>query len=191
MELDWGGKLRVNHIHECMPCESDWGAHETHQNEHSTTRVHWGDHDLCLNPMDKYGISEVDWGAHDSSYFLYLVHIDPDASQKISSPKSVGRTTTKDIFQPSHRLESCGKEVGTSSGTSEGSKPSGSPVAPTVGPHTKSGPPTIFISSRSVSKSMPEFDHYSLVGRTFLLPPEENGEILNFHLPHGISEIFF
>ena len=27
---------------------------------------------------------------------------------------------------------------------------------------------------------MPEFDHYSLVGRTFLLPPEENGERFNF-----------
>ena len=90
----------------------------------------------------------------------------------------MGRTTTKDIFHPSHRLESCGREVGTSSGTSDGSKPYGSPVGPTVGPHTKSGPPTIFMRSRSVSKPMPEFDHYSLVGRTFLLHPEENGEKL-------------
>ena len=52
MEVDWGGKLRVNHIHECLPCASDWGAHETHQNEHSTTRVHSGDHDPSLNHMD-------------------------------------------------------------------------------------------------------------------------------------------
>ena len=29
--LDWGGKLRVNHINECMPSEVDWGAHETHK----------------------------------------------------------------------------------------------------------------------------------------------------------------
>ena len=91
-------------------------------------------------------------------------------------PRVVGRTTTKDIFHPSHRLESCGREVGTSSGTSEGPKPSGSPVGPTVGPLPKSEPPTIFIRSRSVSK--PEFDHHSLVGRTFFLPPEEMGRNL-------------
>ena len=66
-------------------------------------------------------------------------------------------------------------------------QPSGSPVVPKSGTHTKSGPPTIFIRSRSVSK----FDHYSLVGSTFLLPPEENGERFNFHLPHGISEYSF
>ena len=27
-------------------------------------------------------LSEVDWGAHDSSFFLYLVHIDHDAKSK-------------------------------------------------------------------------------------------------------------
>ena len=27
-------------------------------------------------------LSEVDWGAHDSSFFLYLVHIDHDAKPK-------------------------------------------------------------------------------------------------------------
>ena len=27
-------------------------------------------------------ISKVDWGAHDSSFFLYLVHIDHDAKPK-------------------------------------------------------------------------------------------------------------
>ena len=82
MEVDWGGKLRVNDINECMLCESDWGAHESHQNEHSTTRVHWGDHDPSLNPINEYSISEVDWGAHDSSYFLYPVYIDLDAKPK-------------------------------------------------------------------------------------------------------------
>ena len=38
----------------------------------------------------------------------------------------MGRTITKGIFHPSHWLESCGREVGTSSGTSERSIPSGS-----------------------------------------------------------------
>ena len=75
MEVDWGGKLRVNSM-------VNWGAHETHQNEHRTTRVHWGDHDPSLNPMDEYSISEVDWGAHDSSYFLFLVYMDLDAKPK-------------------------------------------------------------------------------------------------------------
>ena len=95
MEVDWGGKLKLNYTScECMLMEVDWGgklivnsmvncgAHETNQNEHSTTRVHWGDHDPSLNPMDEYSISEVDWGAHDSSYFVYLVYIDPDAKPK-------------------------------------------------------------------------------------------------------------
>ena len=73
MEVDWGGKLKHNYTScGCMLMEVDWegklilnsmvnwGAHETHQNEHSTTRVHWGDHDPSLNPLDKYSISEVD-----------------------------------------------------------------------------------------------------------------------------------
>ena len=97
-------------------------------------------------------------------------------SQKISSPKSCGEDYHKGHLPPSHCLESCGREVGTSSGTLKGSKQPGSQVVPTVGPLTKSGPPTIFIRSRSVYKPMPEFDHYSLVGSTFLLPHEENGE---------------
>ena len=65
-------------------------AHETHQNEHSTTKVHWGGHDPGINPMDGYSISEVDWGAHDSSYFLYLGHIDPDAKPRNFFTKEMG-----------------------------------------------------------------------------------------------------
>ena len=75
MEVDWGGKLIVNSM-------ISSGVHETHQNEHNNTRVHWGDHDPSLNPMDEYSISEVDWGAHDPSYFLCLVYIDFDAKPK-------------------------------------------------------------------------------------------------------------
>ena len=29
--------------------------------------------------MDRCILSKVDWGAHDSSFFLYVVHIDHDA----------------------------------------------------------------------------------------------------------------
>ena len=70
MQVDRGGKLRVNHINECMP------SHETHQNGHNITKVDWGGHDPSLYPLDGCILSEVDWGVHDSSFFLYLVHID-------------------------------------------------------------------------------------------------------------------
>ena len=95
MEVYWGGKLKHNYTScGCMLMEVDQGgkliinsmvnlgAHETHPNEHRTTRIHWGDHDSSLNTMDKYSISKVDWGVHDSSYFLHLVHVDLDANPK-------------------------------------------------------------------------------------------------------------
>ena len=127
----------------------------------------------------------MDWGApHDSSFFLFPVNIDYDDKPKDSSHKSYGRTTRKDIFHHSQKLEQCRREIGTSSGTSEGSRPSGSPVGPAEGLQ-------IFTISRYVSKPKPEFDHYIVVCRTFLLLSEENGERLNLHLSHGITEIFF
>ena len=173
MEVDWGGKLRVNHIHECMPSE-----------------VHWGDHDPSLNPMDEHSIYEVDWGAHDSRYFLYLVYIDLDAKPKDFFIQELWgglpqRTSSTPLISLNHVEGKLVHHLALQKG------PNRSPVGPTLGHHTKSGPPTIFIRYRSVSKPMPEFDHYSLVGRTFLLPPEGNGEKFNFHLPHGISEICF
>ena len=91
----------------------------------------------------------------------------------------MGRTTRNDIFHPSQKLEPCRREIGTSSGTSEG---------PTEGPH-------IFTTCRHVSKPKPEFDHYIVVGRTFLLLPEENGETTSpmaylkysFDIEEGVS----
>ena len=50
MQVDWGGKLRVNLMNEYMPSEVDWGAHENHQNGHSITKVDWGGHDPTLYP---------------------------------------------------------------------------------------------------------------------------------------------
>ena len=65
MDVDWGGKLKLNYTsYGCVLMEVDcggklivnsmisWGAHEAHKNEHSTTRVHWGDHNPSLNPID-------------------------------------------------------------------------------------------------------------------------------------------
>ena len=77
-----GGKLRVNHINECMPSEVDWRAHETHQKGHSITIVDWEGHDPTPYCIDGCMLYEVDWGAHDSIFLFYLVHIDDDAKPK-------------------------------------------------------------------------------------------------------------
>ena len=58
---------------------------------------------------------------------------------------------------------------------------SGSPLEPSEGYSPKQKTPTLFIRSRdeensSGSKPIPTFDPTDLIGRTFLLPPEENGE---------------
>ena len=82
MQVVLGGKLKVKHINECMPSGVDWGAHETHQKQHSITKVYWGGHYPSLYPMDGCMLSEVDWVAHDSSAFHSLVHIDHDAKPK-------------------------------------------------------------------------------------------------------------
>ena len=81
---------------------------------------------------------------------------------------------------PNHRLAPHGGEVSASSDPSEDKISSGSPLGdPEGSPEQKA--PTVFIRSRdeenpSGSKPMPTFDHSDLIGRTFLLPPEENGE---------------
>ena len=82
---------------------------------------------------------------------------------------------------PNHRLAPHGGEVSASSDPSEDKISSGSSLgAPEVSsPEQKA--PTVFIRSRdeenpSGSKPMPTFDPSDLIGRTFLLPPEENGE---------------
>ena len=85
--------------------------------------------------------------------------------------RSAVRPITKS--NPSHRLDIDGGESGASMGSSEGSKPTKTPKVPTV-----------FIRSRqddagpSIINPMPEFDPDNLIGRTFLLPPQENGERL-------------
>ena len=45
MQVDWGGKLMVNHTSEYMLSEVDWGAHETHPNGHSIQV-----YTLCMDP---------------------------------------------------------------------------------------------------------------------------------------------
>ena len=95
MEVDWGGNLKLNYTSSrCMLVEVDWGGkliansmvywgtHGTHPNGHNTSAVDWGDHGSRSNLMTEFLLSEFDWGAHDSSFFLFLVNIDYDAKPK-------------------------------------------------------------------------------------------------------------
>ena len=107
--------------------------------------------------------------------------------------KLLDKTTQKIIYRsavrhitksnPNHRLDIDGRESGTSMGASEGSKPTKTPKVPTV-----------FIRSRqddaglSIIKPMPEFDPDSLIGRTFLLPLQENGERLRAKVTKKVVE---
>ena len=84
----------------------------------------------------------------------------------------------KNSSTPNHRLAPHGGEVSASSDPSEDKISAGSPLWCSSLKHKA---PTIFIRSRdeenpSGSKPMPTFDPSDLIGRTFLLPPEENGE---------------
>ena len=95
--------------------------------------------------------------------------------------RSAVRPITKS--NPNHRLDIDGGESGASIGCSEGSKPTKTPKVPTV-----------FIRSRqddagpSIIKPMPEFVPDTLIGRTCLLPPQENGERLRAKVTRKVVE---
>ena len=87
-----------------------------------------------------------------------------------------------------------GEEVSASSDPSEDKISSGSPLGSPEGYSPKQKAPTVFIRSRdeenpSRSKPMPTFDPSDLIGRTFLLPPEENGERHRAKLTRQLVEI--
>ena len=87
--------------------------------------------------------------------------------------RSAVRPITK--ANPNHRLEVDGGEPSTSK----------QPISKV---------PTVFIISRqddadpSIIKPMPEFDPDDLIGRTFLLPPQENGERLRAKVTKKVVE---
>ena len=101
-------------------------------------------------------------------------------TQKIMYRSSV-RPITKS--NPNHRLDIDGGESDAYMGASEGSKATKTPKVPTV-----------FIKSRqddagpSIIKPMPEFDPDNLIGKTFLLPPQENGERLRAKVTKKVVE---
>ena len=95
---------------------------------------------------------------------------------------------------PNHMLAPHGGEVSTSSDPSEHKISSGSPLEPSERSSLKQKTPTVFIRSRdeanpSGSKPMPTFDPADLIGRTFLLPPEENGERHRAKISRKVVEI--
>ena len=93
MKVDWGGKIIVNSM-------VNWGVHETHQTEHSTTRVHWGDHDPTLNPMINTASLKLigELMIQVSSFALCALIL--KQSQKISLPKSCGDDYHKGHLPP-------------------------------------------------------------------------------------------
>ena len=95
---------------------------------------------------------------------------------------------------PNHRLAPHGGEVSASSDPSEVKISSGSPLGDPEGSSPKQKAPTDFIRFRyeenpSGSKPMPTFDPSELIGRTFLLPPEENGERHRAKVTRKVVEI--
>ena len=95
---------------------------------------------------------------------------------------------------PNHRLAPHGGEVSASSDPSEDKISSGSPIGAPEGYSPEQNAPTVFIWSRdeenpSGSKPMPTFDPSDLIGRTFLLPPEENGERHRTKVTRQVVEI--
>ena len=106
MEFDWCDKLKLNYTsYGCMLMEIDWGGKFTctscgcpmvNWQGYATypTGHNWGGHDPNSNHLNESLLSEVDWGAYDSSVFLSLVNIDYDAKPNESSNKEYGRTTT-------------------------------------------------------------------------------------------------
>ena len=101
-------------------------------------------------------------------------------TQKIIYRSAVSPITKSN---PNHRLDIDGGESSTSMGYSEGSTLTETPKVPTVlirSQQDGAGP--------SISKPMPEFDPDSLIGRTFLLPPQENGERLRVNVKKKVVE---
>ena len=87
MPVDWGEKLGVNHINECMPSEVDWGAHETHQMDTASLKL-IGEIMIQLFTlwMDAYSLKLIG-EAMIQVYSFTLCTLIMMQSQRISSPK--------------------------------------------------------------------------------------------------------
>ena len=131
----------------------------------------------------------VGFGEHCGDAMTHKI-LDQD-TQKIIYRSAV---RPKKSSTPNHRLAPHGGEVSTSSDPSEDKISSGSPLGDPEGYSPEQKAPTVFIRSRdeenpSGSKPMPTFDPSDLIGRTFLLPPEENGERHRAKVTRKVVEI--
>ena len=95
---------------------------------------------------------------------------------------------------PNHRLVPHRGEVSASSDPYEDKSSSGLPLGVPEGTSSSQKAPSVFIRSRDEenppgSKPMPSFDPCELIGRTFLLPPEENGERHRAKVTRQVVEI--
>ena len=131
----------------------------------------------------------VGFGEHCGDAMTHKI-LDQD-TQKIIYRSAV---RPKKSSTPNHRLAPHGGEVSTSSDPSEDKISSGSPLGAPEGSSPAQKAPTVFIRSRdeenpSGSKPMPTFDPSDLIGRTFLLPPEENGERHRAKVTRKVVEI--
>ena len=108
-------------------------------------------------------------------------HCGDAMTHKLLDKKIIYRSAVKPITKsnPNHRLDIDGGESGASMGASEGSKPTKTPKVPTV---------FIKWTGPSIIKPMPEFNPDNLIGRTFLLPPQENGERLRAKVTKKVVE---
>ena len=150
-------------------------------------------------------------------YATYDQHIPPESEERAGywvgfgencgdamTHKILDHDTQKIIYRsavrpkksstPNHRLAPHGEEVSTSSDPSEDKISSGSPIGDPEGSPPEQKAPTGFIRSRdeenpSGSKPMPTFDPSDLIGRTFILSPEENGERHRAKVTRQVVEI--
>ena len=131
----------------------------------------------------------VGFGEHCGDAMTHKI-LDHD-TQKIIYRSAV---RPKKSSTPNHRLAPHGGEVSASSDTVEDKISSGSPLGSTEVYSTEQKAPTVFIRFRdeenpSGSKPMPTFDPSDLIGGTFLLPPEENGERHRAKVTREVVEI--
>ena len=131
----------------------------------------------------------VGFGEHCGDAMTHKI-LDHD-TQKIIYRSAV---RPKKSSTPNHRLAPHGGEVSASSDPSKDKISSGSPLGVPEGSSSEKKAPTVFIRSRdeenpSGSKPMPTFDPSDLIGRTFLLPPEENGERHRAKVTRQVVEI--
>ena len=131
----------------------------------------------------------VGFGEHCGDAMTHKI-LDHD-TQKIIYRRAV---RPKKSSTPNHKLAPHGGEVSASTDPSEDQISSGLPLGSPEGSSPEQEAPTVFIRSRdeenpSGSKPMPTFDPSDLIGRTFLLPPEENGERHRAKVTRQVVEI--